>query len=71
VFPVRYELSILHSAHTVCFCVFRMVLKINSDYFPKQVNKLPKAVTPVTLSLDVPDWNLELKFLVICKHFSV
>jgi hypothetical protein len=33
VFPVRYKLCILP---TQCICVFRMVLTINSDSFPKQ-----------------------------------
>jgi hypothetical protein len=32
-FPVRYGLSFLP---TECICVFRMVLTINSDCFPKQ-----------------------------------
>jgi hypothetical protein len=32
-FPVRYGLSFLP---TGCICVFRMVLTINSDRFPKQ-----------------------------------
>jgi hypothetical protein len=33
VFPVRYKLCILP---THCICVFRMVLTINSDCFPKE-----------------------------------
>jgi hypothetical protein len=33
VFPVRYKFCILP---TQCICVFRMVLTINSDCFPKQ-----------------------------------
>jgi hypothetical protein len=37
-FPVRYELNsyIYCILLTECICVFRMVLTINSDCFPKQ-----------------------------------
>jgi hypothetical protein len=36
-FSVRHGLSFLP---TECICVFRMVLTINSDCFPQQINRL-------------------------------